>query len=291
MEVSTEIGSLLRLGDYKTVLKTLKESGFTAYDFSMFRGGLADEILLADDYLARARAFRAYADEIGIPCNQTHAPFPTLRKGNDEWNEMMLPRVRRAIEVSGILGARVCVVHPCNDYTAEENAVLYKSFESIAREAGVKIGVENMWNCINSGTPDFKALPAACSHHEDFKRHLELLPSDVFVACLDIGHAEMRDLGTSAVEMIDTLGERLQAIHLHDVDLRYDSHAMPFTYKAGGIDYEPIIEALRRNGYTGDVTLECDRFAIFLPVPLLSAGARYAASIADYFKKRIESAE
>lgn len=289
MLISTEINSYKKIGDNRAVIKMLKESGFTAYDFSMFRGSLADEILLADDYLDRARDFRAYADSIGLPCNQTHAPFATWRKGNDEWNTMMFPLVKRAIAVSGILGARVCVVHPCNDFTAEENAALYGELEGIAREYGVRIGVENMWNCINYGKPDFKALPAACSHHDDFKRHMELLPADVFVACLDIGHAEMRDLGTSAVEMIGALGNRLQAIHLHDVDLKFDNHALPFTYKAGAIDYEPIIEAFRQNGYRGDITLECDRFASLVPTPLLPAAARYAASVADYFKTRIEA--
>ncbi|MBR2951413.1 MAG: sugar phosphate isomerase/epimerase [Clostridia bacterium] len=291
MFISTEINSYKKMGDNRAIIKLLKESGFTAYDFSMFRGSLADEILLSDDYLDRAREFRAYADSIGLPCNQTHAPFATIRKGDEEWNKTMFPLVKRAIEVSGILGARVCVVHPCNDYTAEENAAMYAELEGIARRASVKIGVENMWNCINYGKPDFKALPAACSHHDDFKRHMELLPTDVFVACLDIGHAEMRDLGTSAVEMIDALGDRLQAIHLHDVDLKFDNHALPFTYKGGGINYEPIIEAFRKNGYRGDITLECDHFASLLPKELLPAAARYAAAVADYFKMRIEAAE
>ncbi|MBR6795058.1 MAG: TIM barrel protein, partial [Clostridia bacterium] len=198
------------------------------------------------------------------------------------------PLVKRAIEISGILGARVCVVHPCNDYTAEENAAMYAELEGIARRANVKIGVENMWNCINYGKRDFKALPAACSHHDDFKRHMELLPTDVFVACLDIGHAEMCDLGTSAVEMINALGERLQAIHLHDVNLVNDNHALPFTSM---ISYEPIIEAFRQNGYRGDITLEADCFASRVPIELLPAAARYAAAVADYFKMRIEAAE
>ena len=289
MLISTEIHSYRKLGDNRAIIRMLAEQGFSAYDYSMFRGGLADELLLADDYLEKARAFRAYADSVGIPCNQTHAPFATFRKGQDDYNQESLPRIARAIRVSGILGARVCVVHPCNYFTAEENAELYAGFESVARESGVKIGVENMWNCIDYGKPTFKALPAACPHHEDFKRHLDLLPDDVFVACLDIGHAEMRDLGTSAVEMIDTLGDRLQAIHLHDVDLKFDNHVLPFTYKVGGIDYEPIIEALRKNGYKGDITLEADRFASLVPVELLGAAATYAAAVANYFKTRIEA--
>ncbi|MBQ8295602.1 MAG: hypothetical protein IJX87_04115 [Clostridia bacterium] len=72
---------------------------------------------------------------------------------------------------------------------------------------------------------------AACSHHDDFKAHLELLPADVFVACVDIGHAEMAGLSTSAAQMIETLGDRVLALHVHDVDLVHDNHQVPFTQK------------------------------------------------------------
>ena len=283
MLISTEISSYRKIGDNKNIVRMLKESGFTAYDFSMFKGGLADEILYADDYAQKAREFRKFADELGIPCNQTHAPFPTARKGNDEYNKEMIPVILRALEVSAILGAKVCVVHPCNDYTAEENAVLYKNFEARARELGIKIGVENMWNW-KSG--DSTASPAACSHHDDFRKHLDLLPKDVFVACLDIGHAEMAGLDTNAVKMIETLSERLEAIHLHDNNLVRDNHAIPFTYN---INYAAIIDVMKKVNYQGDITLEADTFALNAPVELMPAVARYAMSVAEYFKKQIEN--
>ena len=283
MYISTEINSYRKIGDNREIIKLLKESGFTAYDFSMFSGGLADEILYADDYAEKAREFRRYVDGIGLPCNQTHAPFATARKGNDEYNKAMFPKIVRAIEVSGILGAKVCVVHPCNDYSPEENAALYKKFEPYARKAGVKIGVENMWNW-QSGSAH--ATAAACSHHDNFRAHLDLLPKDVFVACLDIGHAEMQGLETSAPKMIETLNERLAAIHLHDNDLAHDSHALPFNYN---IDFTAVIDALKKVGYQGDITLEADRFASKVPLELMSAAATYAAAVANYFKTQVEN--
>ena len=237
--ISSELQSFAAYGNAKEIVKLYKEAGFTAYDASMFTGGVFDEILYADDWQEKAQEFRAYADGLGIACNQTHAPFATARKGNEEYNAQMLPKIHRAIEVSGILGAKICVVHPCNDYTAEENAVLYKNFEETARKAGVKIAVENMWNWAK-GSPT--ATPAACSHHDDFKRHLELLPSDVFVACVDIGHAEMAGLDTSAAQMIRTLGKRVACIHLHDVDGVRDNHQVPFTQN---VKFADVIDALK----------------------------------------------
>lgn len=280
--ISTEIESFKQYGNAWEIVKMLKEVGFTAYDASMFTGGVFDEILYADNWEEKAREFRAYADNLGIVCNQSHAPFATARKGNDEYNAQMLVKVNRAIEVSGILGAKNCVVHPCNDYTAEENAELYKNFEETARKAGVKIAVENMWNW-KKGSPT--ATEAACSHHDDFKKHMDLLAKDVFVACVDIGHAEMAGLNTSAAQMIRTLGEYVACIHLHDVDGLHDNHQVPFTQK---VDFSAVIEALRDVNYQGDVTLEVAYGPVKTPKVLQKALAKYLAEIANYVKDELD---
>ena len=175
----------------------------------------------------------------------------------------------------------MCVVHPCNDYSAEQNAELYTKFEPFARRAGVKIGVENMWNW-EKGAPN--ACAAACSEHGDFLRHLSLLPDDVFVACLDIGHAEMAGLNTSAVQMIETLGGRLQAMHLHDNDKVYDEHLLPYTRS---VDFAPVIEALKKAGYQGDITLEASSFLPKFPVSLYPAAAKLMAAVAENFRQKI----
>lgn len=285
MYISTEIHSFKKYGAPEQIVAMLKNAGFSAYDYSMFIYSKPYDDLHADDYIERAQKFCAYADSIGIVCNQTHAPYPTARKGDKEYNEKRFELVARAIEVSGVLGAKVCVVHPCNDYTAEENAEMYLKLAPYARKASVKIGLENMWNSYHWGQPDFHALPAACSHHEDFLKHMELLPKDVFCACVDIGHAEMAHLDTSAAAMIETLGDYMQCMHLHDIDGVNDNHQVPFNYN---IDFEKVIAALKKIGYKGDVTLECAYTATKHPVELHESLARYMASVANYFKKRLE---
>ena len=280
--VSTEIQGFAQYGNAREVIKLLKEAGFTAYDASMFTNGVLDELLYAENWQEKAKQFRMYADGLGIVCNQAHAPFPTAIKGNEAYNEAMYPKMVRAIEVSGILGAKICVVHPCNDYTAEENAKLYSRFEDVARKAGVKIGVENMYNW---NADAHTACSASCSHHDDFKKHLDLLPSDVFVACLDIGHAEMAGLHTSAEKMIETLGDRMQSMHLHDVDGIHDNHQIPFTQK---IDFAKVVQALKKINYQGDVTLEVAYAPLRTPKALQEALARYLASVANYFKDELE---
>lgn len=281
MEISTEIGSFRRYGTNREILRLLKDSGFTAYDFSMFRGTLKDRLIDSENYREGAKALREYADSIGLRCNQAHAPFPTARKGNESYNESAFPEIARAIEVSGILGAKVCVVHPCNDYTAEENASLYRRFGPYARRAGVKIGVENMWNWDDKAG---HACAAACSSPDSYLAHLALLDEEVFTACLDIGHAEMAGLGTSAPEMIAALGRRLGAMHLHDNDRLHDSHTLPYM---GSVVFPAIIDALKAIGYRGDVTLEADQFLRGFPLELYPSAARLMADVAKSFRSAL----
>ena len=293
MYISTEINSFRAYGDRRKIIRMLQEAGFTAYDYSMFGDGWLkpNTSLLSDDYREQAQAFRAYADSIGMPCNQAHAPFPTALRldvqygdltDNAAYNEMAIMEIKRAIEVAGILGAKVCVVHPCNDYTPEQNAKLYQLFEEDARKAGVKIGVENMWNW-NRGEPN--ACAAACSHHDNFKAHMNLLPKDVFVACLDIGHAEMAGLNTSATQMIETLDCDLQALHIHDNDRVHDEHCLPFTRK---IDFEAMITALKKIGYQGDVTMEADTYIRRFPLQLYPIAVKLLAEVARYIRDRLQ---
>ena len=69
--------------------------------------------------------------------------------------------------------------------------------------------------------------------------------------CFDTGHAEI-DAG--AVELAELLGPRVICTHLHDNDSKTDQHLPPFT---GSIDWDGVIGALCRAGYTGGLTFEC----------------------------------
>lgn len=280
-KISTTTEGFYSYGTLEEIVLLLKNSGFTAYDCSMVNGKGYNDLIASENYADRARALRVYSDEIDFPCNQTHAPFPSARVGDEKYNAEISGKLIRALEVSGILGAKVCVVHPCNYYTAEENArKVYLPLAPYARKFGVKIGVENMWNFSEKGICD-----AACSSPESFTAHMKLLPEDVFVANLDIGHAELKGLGTSAPEMIRALGGYFQAIHLHDVNFYEDSHTLPFVEK---IDFSAVIEAMKEVRYAGDITLEAIRFAEKMPKELMPAAAKFMAEVAAYFKKRLD---
>ncbi len=281
MEISTEIGSFLRLGGYEKVLTELKLNGFTAYDFSMSWEGASSELILSNDYEQKAIDLRKFADKIGIKCNQSHAPLTRERLGEYEYGEFGEELLRRAIVISGILGAKVCVVHQQKYFTAEQNAQFFKQFEPLQKKWNVKIGLENLWNW---DSEKGMAKSVACSRHDDFRKHLDLLDKNLFVGCVDIGHAQMRGLETSAVQIIDALGDRLGAMHLDDTDNRFDMHWLPFSMH---INFEEIIVALRRVKYSGDITFEVDKYTQKFPVELLPSVMRQMSAIGEYFRNRI----
>ena len=253
--VSTEIGSFSKIvGEHKAV-ELVAKAGFDAWDFSMFDMARWDwnnncvldngHPLRSDGYLKFTRELRHIGEELGIHCNQSHAPFPVYRPEIYKY-------IKRAIECTAEAGGKICIIHPDNNKSAEENAEMYFELLPFAKEHGVKIATENMWNWNNDTR---SAEKAACSHHDDFLAHIRAVNDPDFVACLDIGHAEMKGLDTSVEQMILTLGKHLQALHIHDNDLWHDSHAVPFSMQ---IDFEKMVNALKKIGYSGYLTLEAD---------------------------------
>ena len=282
VKISTEIGSASRLVGEQRAIEYIAKAGFDAWDFSMFemckydyrerRVIKSDHPLAGKDYLKFAKKLRETGLDNGIVCNQSHAPFPTY-----------CPEIRshyeRAIECTAEAGAKICIIHPDNYKSAEENAEIYEELIPFARSCNVKIATENMW-CWNNELDI--ASRAACSHHDDFVRHIDVVNDEYFVACLDIGHAEMYGLETSAPQCIRALAHRLQALHIHDNDLRLDSHQIPFSMK---IDFDAVVAALREINYSGDLTLEADAYLASFTAGDVSRTLEGIKNLADSAKK------
>ena len=256
--VSTEIGSFApRIGEEKAI-ELVAKTGFDAFDMSMFKNIInyawqtktvtpANHPLATGEYLKFARRLKQVAKDNGIFCNQSHAPYPTALQSIRDQH-------KRCIEITAEVGGKICIIHPQEHATIEQNAEMYCELLPFAKEHGVKIATENMWDWDREKD---QAYRVACSDHYNFLKQIKAVNDDFFVACLDIGHAEMRGLDTSAVQMIKTLGKHLQALHIHDNDKHYDSHGLPMTMN---IEFDPIIKALKEIDYKGDFTLECSHY-------------------------------
>ena len=257
MKISTEIASAARIVGEEKAIELIAKAGFDAWDLSMFsmckydwktRSVLpSDHPFAGPNALAFARKLGKIGEDFGIHCNQSHAPFPS-------YCEAIVDKYKLAIECTAEAGGKICIIHPDNYKGASENAEMYLKLLPFAKECGVKIATENMWDWDDEKD---QAKYSACSSHRDFAEHLKAVNDDFFVACLDIGHAEMRGLETTAVDMIKTLGDKLCALHIHDNDLWHDSHQIPFSMS---IDFDAVVKALRDIGYSGYFTLEADAY-------------------------------
>lgn len=257
MKISTEIESASNIIGKEKAIEYIAKAGFDAWDFSMFamcrydwsRKALLENNhpLASNNYLAFARRLKRIGNDYGIICNQSHAPFPSS-----------CPEIRsyfkRAIECTAEAGGKICVIHPDNDKSAQENAEMYLELLPFAKECGVKIATENMWNWDDAKD---QSSFAACATSESFNEHLDAVNDDYFVACLDIGHAEMRGSGSGAAAMIYALGGRLQALHIHDNDQLHDSHQIPFSMS---VDFNSVVKALKDINYKGYLTLEASNY-------------------------------
>lgn len=287
MKLSTEIRSISRFVGEEDAIRLLAAAGFEAWDFSMFDMApysYAEGRILSGDHPLQGESYRTFAKrlgevgrECGIVCNQSHAPFPT-------YCPEMLDYLCRAIECTALAGGEVCVIHPDNCHGNEENVVLYEKLLPVAKEYGVKIATENTFR-VDRTTG--RIMPVCTSDPESILTLLNLINDPFLVACLDIGHAELEGLSTSACDMIRALGaERLACLHVHDNDKCHDSHMLPFTMQ---ITWEPIAAALAEIGYRGDITLECGNYAKGFTADAASECAKSMVSAATRLRDMIRA--
>lgn len=258
MKISTEIGSLF-VRPPKEALELVARAGF---DFADFSFDALPKTTLTDlsSELEEYRDIRRFTDDLELPFNQAHAPFASST-GDPDQDAVIFRRIANSITLAGILGAKHIVVHPkqhlpyrYNEAVLKEmNYDFYNALAPYAREAGVKIAIENMWkmNSVKSHIDH-----SVCSRIEEHIEYVDMLDPNLFVACLDIGHCGL--VGEDPAVSVRRLGhDRLRAIHAHDVDFVYDLHTVP---GCAMIDYKSVMKALRDIDYDGEFTLEAYKF-------------------------------
>lgn len=255
MKIATEIGSIAKHFGEEKAIEMVAKAGFDAWDFTMTKMAEVDHKtgeftdpnhpLAGKDYLKFVRQLKKVGDDNGIPCVQSHAPFPTDF-------ENVRNCLKKSIECVAEVGADICVVHPMKESTPEKNTEMYLELVEFAKPFGVRIAAENVYN--HDG--DF-LIPAHCGTPESFFKQLNDINDPNFVACVDVGHASIVGKAVTPKLMIETLGNKVQALHLHDTDLIHDDHSVPFSMK---IDFDSIVQALHNVNYQGYFTLEASNY-------------------------------
>ncbi len=181
----------------------------------------------------------------GISCS-VHAPICDLNIGalSDRLREASLKETLSTIHSAVELGATTVVVHPglssmavhgtegiANRYAGRS----IRRIDAFSKEVGADVVIENMPN-----TPFFLGRTAEA---------LEALVDGTDLGiCFDIGHAHT----TGQIDaMVDTFGDRIRHIHIHDNGGQRDEH---LTLGEGTIDFSHVIGRL--SGYRGDWIIE-----------------------------------
>ena len=261
-----------RFGD-KEAVKIICESGFDGIDYSMFCMRDDDDFLNTPSYKEHVKELKKIAESYSVTFEQSHAPFPPVRENDDEYSRKTIERVKRSLEIAGMLDAKICVVHPCafKENQFEKNMELYHYLEPYAKNYGVKIALENMWGWDEKLE---RIVPNVCSTAEDFNRYADAVNPEIFTACLDLGHCGL--VGEDCASMIRAMGSRIGCLHIHDNDHIHDSHTLPYLSK---MDWDSILKALADIDYRGNFTYEADRFLGMFPDSMLAECEKFMCGI------------
>lgn len=291
MILSTSNGSLHHRYGFEGATEALKKAGFDAIDMDLCMLEKDDSVFWDSTYKYRVADIIDHAKSIGMSFNQSHAPFHYRWATNpNEYEERFIPGMIRALEISALLGCKQAVIHPIHhqEYIGHEeeqfelNMKFYRQILPYAKDFGVKIALENMWqNEVKRKHPGVDV----CSLAHEFVRYIDTLDDDYFTACLDLGHSGM--VGEEAQDAIRILGhDRLGALHVHDNDYCADQHTLPYL---GKMNYDAITKALAEINYKGEFTYEAGKFYKNMPDELIPSALKFMVEVGRHLIGKIES--
>jgi len=271
--LSTEFNYASILFGTEAAIKIVADAGFKGLDYSMFDLTREDNPVNHSDYESRMQSFRKIAEDCGVCFNQTHAPFPSFKKDEVEYNAKTLPMLIRAIEATAILGAPHVVMHPqpVGDGTLEKNIEFFSNLAPYCKQYGVKIAIENL------------IAPSYFGAAPELAGLLDALDPQCFTGLVDIGHASING---NAAEFLRGMGSRVTALHVHDNDGVHDSHNMPYNK---GLNWDEICAALKEIDYKGDLTYEAGFYVRQFPKELAPAAYRMMAQTGEYLISKIKN--
>jgi len=265
-------------------VKMFIDAGFPAIDLSFTKYDFA----MAENYKETARELKKLVDSHGVIFNQAHAPYGG---GYEKYSTETFKNLPRVIEFAGLVGVKNIVIHPLQKiryYGREEemfslNMDFYSKLAPYAKDAGVKIAIENMWQnhpINNYIVDDIGADPRELCRYYD-----TLSDPEAFTICLDVGHVAL--CGREPEDAVRIVGhDRLGAIHAHDVDYVNDLHTLPGLSK---LNWEAICQALGEIDYIGDFTLESNEFMRRYPTEHLPAVLKFMAETAKLYANKIDN--
>ena len=265
-------------------IEIIANAGFPAIDLSMFRDL---DFVFADNWKETAKKYKDLAASFGVHFNQAHAPFGG---GFERYTKETVKQLPRVIEFASLVGAKQIIVHPAQKipYLGREeemfeiNMDFYSKLAPYAKNCGIKIAIENMWQ--NRPVTNY-ICDDVCADPRELNRYYDSLNDpEAFTVCLDLGHVAL--CGREPQDAIRTIGhDRLGALHVHDVDYVNDLHTLPGSAK---INWDAVCHALADIKYKGDFTLEADSFLKKYDVEFRPTASKFMAEVCKHLTSKIE---
>lgn len=241
----------------KEAPRWIKEFGLDAYEYEAGKGIMAGEDAL--------RAIGEAAREHGVLMS-LHAPyFISLSSVEEEKRTNSIRYIEKSLWAAELLGADSIVIHSgsASKITREEGMwlscdTLYRVIEAVG-DTHIKLCIETMGKLNQLGTLDEVIEQCKVDSH--------------YVPCVDFGHLNARNIGGFFNSVDDyrrvfhKIGESLgddvaKNLHCHFSKIEYTNSGekkhLTFADETYGPEFEPLIEAIIRDGLTPRIICESD---------------------------------
>ncbi|MBO2515901.1 MAG: hypothetical protein CW338_01305 [Clostridiales bacterium] len=265
MKLSMQSGDLPLQFGVERGYALIREAGFDGIDWSLdhaispskirsldhkgnclFERSL-DELL--EYYAPSLKAIR----ENGLSICLAHSFFPSYVEDHEELIDWSVQMHMRGLEFCEAAGVPYFVIHGISaDEGSKErlNMRLYGPLAEFLRDKKTVVCLENLF--VNVDGHIYEGPCGDPSEGADYIDRLNKLAGrKAFAFCLDTGHLNL--YGKDAARFVETLGNRIGALHIHDNPGTGDWHMAPLT---GSFPWKDWANAMRAAGYSGDLSFE-----------------------------------
>ncbi|MBQ9780292.1 MAG: sugar phosphate isomerase/epimerase [Clostridia bacterium] len=232
----------------------IADSGFDGLDlsFDLF-SDLGNPLCVEGDIYSVLYSLGNRAVSRGLTIPSCHLPFYMPCPDDAMAMKRYIRGLTEGIKAAAYLKIPAAVIHPivrhsslCNyNRWKEENLAFLAPLRELAEQKGVTLCIENMTGI---PYPDQPKELVFGSRAKDIRWLADKLDTGI---CWDFGHANLTGLCQSAE--LNTVGDRLRMVHIHDNNGKTDTHLNPFD---GGVDWDDAAEGLRSMGY-GSMAWRC----------------------------------
>ncbi len=243
-------------------MQLAKDVGFEAIELTL--EGPEAEINMKTT-AAQIAAIKKTADKIGLqtPTFATGLFWtePLVADGG-KINKAGMDICKKMLQLAKAIGATTILVVPCTvspalpyDVAYEKSLQALKKLAPEAEKAGVRIGVEYVWN-------KFLLSPL------EFRNFLDEIGSPFVTAYFDVGNVMASGYPD---QWIRILGERISAVHFKDFKRSIADLDGFVDLLEGDVPWDAVMKALREIKYDGAVTAEMMPPYRYFPERLLEA--------------------